>query len=343
MAAVDIFNTTVPLSEIPTPLVFFTPHQAFSISLAIYIHIGSTTVLIWDILNNLRNDLRMVQTSKIGLPLLLYVITRLVYFVGVCCWQSTAPVNNCANFQTALNAILIVFVSCTTLLFYIRVSAVYLFNRYIVAFFGATWLSGVAMSVTFLDTFFAENIGPTPYCVLKIRGRFLGVSSIVLLVNEVLSYLAVTYRIYRLFLQSDASLKQRMKLVIFGTPLPVLSKVLLQGSQLYCLAIVLSKAFLVVINSTVHDFDPPASIMFIISHLVLVNILACRVYRNLKKDHDDMEASYFNRQIVNLQFNSMDNSQPGHFADDFSSSSFAPSHGSERNLDRGLHSSSRHV
>ena len=42
----SIVNATlqIPLSDIPTPLVFATPRQALSHDLAVYIHVGSTAV-----------------------------------------------------------------------------------------------------------------------------------------------------------------------------------------------------------------------------------------------------------------------------------------------------------
>ncbi|KDR70188.1 hypothetical protein GALMADRAFT_41759, partial [Galerina marginata CBS 339.88] len=264
-----------------TPLIYLTPQLAHQINVATYIHIGTTTVLIWDILDNLRNDFKLIFSFKIGLPTVLYFLTRatlLAYSLGRAVLLTT-PVENCATFQIALNVLLVVFVSCTTCFFYIRVCAIYDLNRYIIAFFGTTWLATVAMSITFAHTFTAHHIEPTTYCTERIQGYYLGPTTAILLFNDVLIYLAITWKVYHIFRDAETTMGQRLKQLVFGASLPVLSKVILQDSGLYCLMIVLTKVLLVI---TIARLQPPSSIMFIICHLVLVNIYSCRVYRNIK-------------------------------------------------------------
>ena len=157
-------------------------------------------------------------------------------FGGLIAHYLASPVDNCARLDRSLNIVLIVFIASTTLLFYIRVSALYGFNRYIMASFGLVWLATFAMTMTFIDVFYSENIGPTHYCFPEIHPRFLGPASTILLGYEILTYLAVTYRIYQLFHRIDQnSLKKKAKLVVFGTSLPALAKALLQQNQLYAL------------------------------------------------------------------------------------------------------------
>ena len=90
------FDVSIPLDQIPTPLVFLNPSLAHNINLATYIHIASTGVslqwarkahwfnwighlqiLIWDVINNLRNDLRMIfNCRKLCITMLLYFVMR---------------------------------------------------------------------------------------------------------------------------------------------------------------------------------------------------------------------------------------------------------------------------
>ncbi|KIM43531.1 hypothetical protein M413DRAFT_25884 [Hebeloma cylindrosporum] len=136
------------------------------------------------------------------------------------------------------------------------------------------------MSLTFIKTFTAVHIGPTQYCMETIEGGFLGPTIIVLLVNDALIYLAVAYKVYTTFRDnSDVFRSHDLTLLISSPALSILSKVLLLNSQRYCLMVVFSKAFLVL---AVLDFDGPACTMFIICHLVLVNILSSRVYRDIR-------------------------------------------------------------
>ncbi|KDR70210.1 hypothetical protein GALMADRAFT_103363 [Galerina marginata CBS 339.88] len=282
-------NITIPFSQIPTPLVFVPPALAYQISVLVYLHIGATSVLIWDILNNLRNDFKLSFYYKVRLPTVIYYITRislLAYCLGRCVLL-TRPINDCTKFEAALNGLLVAFISSTTCFFYLRVSSIYNKSIFIVTFFGILWLATVAMSSLFFKIFSAAHVGPTQFCLESVNQKFLAPPAIVFLTNDTLIYAAITYRIYQMFLERDASLSEKVKLVVFGKSLPLLSKVILLDSQLYFLLIVLTKAFLVL---AISSFDPPASAMFVICHLVLVNILSCRVYRNVRLGNEHLRA-----------------------------------------------------
>jgi len=163
-----------------------------------------------------------------------HIICREIYN-----WHSLSAlataVGDCAELQRVLNGILVASVCSTTFLFYMRVCAVFCMDRYICSLFGFTWLATVAMSGTFPKTFKAERIGPTEYCLETANQQFLGPTIIVLLVNDVLIFIAVTYKVYKMFIESSATLGQRVNKLILGTSMPILWKVLLQDSQIYCL------------------------------------------------------------------------------------------------------------
>ncbi|KDR70190.1 hypothetical protein GALMADRAFT_43546, partial [Galerina marginata CBS 339.88] len=264
-----------------TPLIFFSPQLAYQLSVATYLHVGSTGALLWDIIDNLGNDFRLLYYYKIRLPTVAYFVTR-ISLLGFCLGRAvllTTPVADCSRLADALNALLIVYVTSTTGLFYLRVCAVYNMKRIIIAFFGTTWLAAIAMILTFSKTFMATPVENTHFCGESIRGHFLGPTSFVLVTNDVLIYLAIAYRIHEMFLASDTSVRRRFNVLAFGTSLPVLSKALLQDSQSYFLVVLITKGFLAI---SAYTFGAPLNVMFIVCHLVLVNILSCRVYRNIK-------------------------------------------------------------
>ena len=132
-----------------------------------------------------------------------------------------------------LSGFLAAFVAGTTLSFYLRVYAIYPSNVFVRVFFGVIWLAIVGMSTTFTQSFTAKHLGPTNYCIEDVKGHFLGPTAIILLINDFLTYIALTYRLYKLFIDSDSSTKQRMRLIVFGTSLPIFWKVVLLDSQLY--------------------------------------------------------------------------------------------------------------
>ncbi|KAF9559979.1 hypothetical protein CPC08DRAFT_637143 [Agrocybe pediades] len=278
------------LSDVPTPLIFLPPGLARHYNVMIYLQIATTAILTWDILNNLRKELKILLNYRLSMPTCMYFVTRIT-LLAYCLGRTvllTTPVGDCAVLQQALNGLLIVAVSCTTFLFYMRVCAVFCMNRYICAVFGTTWLATVAMSGTFPKTFRAGRIDPTDYCLETADMRLLGPTVIVLLANDVMIYLAITYRVYKMFVESTSTLGQRMNHLLLGTSMPVLWKVLLQDSQIYCLIIVFTKTFLLI---AITNLDAPFSIMFLVCHLALVHVLSCRVYRNVKLSHGIWEAN----------------------------------------------------
>lgn len=98
MATVVNGTLVVPLSTISTPLIFFDPERAYNISIATYVHIASLGVrrvfvqhlhingyinqgslnqaIVWDILDNLGSDYKLLSHHKIKLPTVLYFTTR---------------------------------------------------------------------------------------------------------------------------------------------------------------------------------------------------------------------------------------------------------------------------
>lgn len=44
-----IFNTTIPLNELPTPLILLSPHEVHNVLLSTYIHLGTFSV--WNMLH----------------------------------------------------------------------------------------------------------------------------------------------------------------------------------------------------------------------------------------------------------------------------------------------------
>jgi hypothetical protein len=116
---------------------------------------------------------------------------------------------------------------------------VYSENRCVVGFFGLTWLSVVAMALTFFKTFGAAHISPTHHCREIIRGPF-GVPALAALaLNDTLIYFAIAYRIYNIFITYDFGkmhLERKLAVIAFGASLPTVgSKIVLLESQLYCL------------------------------------------------------------------------------------------------------------
>ncbi|KAF8972545.1 hypothetical protein BDZ97DRAFT_1692232 [Flammula alnicola] len=272
-------NATTVVS---TPLQLFPPHLAYQFSVAIYIHVGCTAVLIYDVLDNFKNDFKLLFFHRIRLPTVIYFITRitlLAYTLARAVFL-TLPLENCSTYYDALNALLIIFVASTAALFYLRVCAVYNMNRIIVTFYGLLFLAVIGMLLTIPQTFTTAHIATTQYCGESLHGPLLGPAGIVLIVNDALVYCAIAYRIFHMFLSdSETTTRAKFSQLAFGTSLPIISKALMMDSQLYFLVVFITNPFIVI---CIYVFEAPLSLMFLVCHLVLVNILSCRVYRNIK-------------------------------------------------------------
>ena len=99
--------------------------------------------------------------------------------------------------------LLIISLVCVKTFFYLRVIAVYSRKLRVVGLFGLTWLSTIAMTSTFYKTYGAVPIGPSHYCREVVNGNLLMGTLAVLLTNDSLIYIAITYRIYRIFLDHE--------------------------------------------------------------------------------------------------------------------------------------------
>jgi len=193
------------------------------------------------------------------------------------------PIENCRMILNALTSLIFVFISSTA--FFL--------------FFGLCWLCTVAASGLCFKVFGIAHIGPTNFCMESVDQKFLLGACVVLLIYDTFIYLTMTYRIYQMFREGDASLKEKLNMMILGKPLPLISRVLLLDSQVYFFVIVFTKAFLVF---AIKYWGAPLNTMFIICHFVVVNILTSRVYRNIRMRSEAMVDSGMSKDVLTLEF-----------------------------------------
>ena len=188
----------------------------------------------------------------------------------------------------------------TAFLMYFRVCAVYGMNKFVVLFFGFTWLIATAGATTPFRAMKSAYIGPTKYCTSMVKDDYLIALSITDLVNDSLILLAIMYKLgvrdgrRTQTSQISGAWKRTGRLHRF-------TSVFLQDSQIYytwvkpyTLLLFLSDrsrvSITVVLNlATIITFfavDTPAQSPFrftiIFPTAAIVNIMACRVFRNVK-------------------------------------------------------------
>jgi len=244
--------------------------------------VASLTILVWDILNNVTNGYRLVFRHRIGLPTMVYFLSR----VSALCWVivslifSNTPSIDCAAFGMTSVVLLIIAMTSTMSLCYLRVSAVWRWNRYIVGFFGVLWLTVVASNVTMVHSL--KPIQVETYCtVVIVGGRLILAPYIVNVVNHTLVFSTITYGICKNTLRRDMTFSHGAMLML-GKSLPTFSKALLHDSQI---------SYIIILGMTIFTLSwinnwPQATSAFRLApmapNVVLLAILNGRVHRNTK-------------------------------------------------------------
>ncbi|PPQ98316.1 hypothetical protein CVT26_013635 [Gymnopilus dilepis] len=268
-------------------------------------NMSTDSVLIWDIFDNLKSDYLLLSNYRIASPTVVYFLSRLgtlsYALVGVIL-RVTAPISDCTRFENILTGLYSVAVPTTALLFFLRVRAVFDRNKYIVTFFAFMWLAVLAGSITVTQGLTGMNIGTTDYCAnLSLEG-YVVAAAIIPLVNDTLVFLAISFRLMS-NTQRETTLKGGVRTLLFGTYLPSFSKAFLQDGQLYYLTTVATRLLTVILF---YSTNLPAAYrsMFILPNIVIMNIMACRVFRNTKFGHIKQEP--YNGISTTIRFRSRD-------------------------------------
>ncbi|KAJ3489007.1 hypothetical protein NLJ89_g11566 [Agrocybe chaxingu] len=219
-----------------TPMAFLPPDIAFQVTVASYILVGSLGVLIWDILNNLSSDYRLLTKYRIGLPTIAYFISRVGSLAYVLCSTifETYPADNCALFEKILCGLYPVAIPATSLLFFFRVRAIFDRNKVVVAFFAFMWLAVLGGCITVTRGVTGINIGPTKYCLNFALEDYVAAAAIIPLVNDTLVFFAISVRLMT-NTHVEYNLRNGIKTLVSGDYLPAFSKTLFQDGQIYYL------------------------------------------------------------------------------------------------------------
>ncbi|KDR70733.1 hypothetical protein GALMADRAFT_230017 [Galerina marginata CBS 339.88] len=277
----------VPAFSLPnpfTPLAFFPEDAAWQLTVLNYTTVGALAVFIWDVLNNLKNDYKLVTQYRIGSPTVIYLLARWSTVASLVCnaIEYTAPIGNCRQYGLQTGWLYPLAYSSTALLFFIRVRAIYHGNYFVAAFFLILWLGVLVGTSTIPWAIRAAEIGPTEYCFTggNVPG-YLAASGAITLVFDTLVYLAITWKLTRdLYIARHRSDGGAWALFTGGN-LPMFSKGLLQDGQVYYLSTT-SVHLLNMILFNVHSIPIAYRFILGVPTQVIMNIMACRVFRNTK-------------------------------------------------------------
>ena len=201
--------------------------------------------------------------------------------------------------ERMLNTCFIFSYAPTALLMYIRVCAVYNMNRLVILFFGFTWLSVIAGVATPFGALEGTHIRPTKYCTTVVKHDYIFAMSVANFINDTLILLAIISKLG----MEDIRRSSISQISIAWKPtgnLLSFTRVFLQDSQIYyswvepyipliflsdwsiSIAVVLNFATLITFFAANNPPQSPFRFIMIYPNIVIVNIMACRVFRNVK-------------------------------------------------------------
>jgi len=165
----------------------------------------------------------------------------------------------------------------TSLLFFLRVRAVYNRSRIITAFFGILWLgiTGTSILITIGTT--DSHIPYTRRCIEGLAPIYTTVPIILTAVNDTLVFLAISYRmVFSAMVRS--TWRARARSFFMGEGLHQLSKALLQSGQVYyfvTIGVAITWTALILSPSIPGQLHPILGS----AYFALANAMACRVFR----------------------------------------------------------------
>ncbi|CAA7265518.1 unnamed protein product [Cyclocybe aegerita] len=313
MAAQNL--SSIDPSTLPNPfnpLAFLPPHVAFQASFTLYVAICCLAVIIWDILHTIAADYQLAFKQRFTRTTLAYFLSRystLGYLIGKCI-QLTAELPNCHILETIMCAFYTLTHATTGLLLYFRVCAVYNNNLFVRIFFGITWLGVIGCASVTFGGLVGEHIGPTQFCTSRVTKKYIPTPWLMDFVNDTLVFVAIMWKLSsdvgqrlddtharpRIGVSAGKGSKtgngsaagrrfdwRAMKLINRPTSLQRLTDVFLQDSQVfYLIAVAMNFATIITYFVINNPPDSPFRIMLVFPNTIIVNIMACRVYRNMK-------------------------------------------------------------
>ncbi|KAJ6566442.1 hypothetical protein B0H19DRAFT_940181, partial [Mycena capillaripes] len=240
-------------------------------------------VLVWDILNNLRNDYSLLFRNKMTPATAAYMVSSriasLVYTLGFTLF-ATYPLPACNTAFIAFNTFYAVTVSSSAYLFFFRVRAIYGGSRAVTVIFGVLWLAVLATSITVPVSGRGTSIGDPPQCLSLARhGAHGGSSGITITIHDTIVFFAISYRLVANFAHAQQTRGDQVKELFSGASLPAFSKSLFMDGQMYYMVTVVTN-----IVTTVMVYVRTSSSLYhgllVIPNVTLTSMMACRVYRN---------------------------------------------------------------
>ncbi|KZP14901.1 hypothetical protein FIBSPDRAFT_1048550 [Athelia psychrophila] len=250
-----------------------------------YVFAANFAAYAYDWLLSISDELAIASKSGLSPSIAIYFLSRVSHVIHLCLLtvflSSLAPAENCAVLAVMLGTCAVMSLSFTSLLFLLRVRAVYLRSRYVTALFGAFWLVTVSVNIALTAKVHGVH-SPSPAangrCIMAgTQSVSLPLASI--FVNDTLIFLAISYRLTANAV-TDGGRHSRLLTIFKGKGLYSLSQSLLQTGQLYYFSTILY-FFLNFAILWIPSAAPGGQFMLVTAHIGFTNIMACHVFRGV--------------------------------------------------------------
>uniref|UniRef100_A0A8H7XNM8 Uncharacterized protein n=1 Tax=Psilocybe cubensis TaxID=181762 RepID=A0A8H7XNM8_PSICU len=132
------------------------------------------------------------------------------------------------------------------------------------------------------------RIGSTGYCISEHVAGYVTSAAVAPLVNDTLVFLAISWRLMQNSVVGEKH-RFRLRAMILGQRMPSLSHALLKDGQIYYLTTVTSNLLTVVLMA-LPSLPVTYRTMLAGPNIMLMNIMACRVFRKTKLGLFDNDA-----------------------------------------------------
>ncbi|KJA19461.1 hypothetical protein HYPSUDRAFT_44210 [Hypholoma sublateritium FD-334 SS-4] len=255
-----------------------------------YVLSGILGAFVWDVFSNIGYDYELLWRWPVEVPAATYLISRistLIFSIVTLVFVVTTDTASCARLVTTEKWSVAVAISTTSLLFFWRVRAVYKDNRIVCGFFFLAWLAVACASV--LHTQFSvfvldlEQIQQAGRCFTTgSYSTFIIASTLVPMVNDLLIFCAITYRLMAMAEVDNPTPKKRLMVALFGKYLPAFSRTLLQDGQAYFLTLVPIYTFSMVCYALYPHTISRYTVVVAFPAIAFANLMACKIYRKTR-------------------------------------------------------------
>jgi len=193
---------------------------------------------------------------------------------------STGLISSCTGALQAEAWFFVFGIFSTSFLFFFRVRAIFWREGRTVVCFLFLWITvlGSCMAAPFSVT--TEHIGPTKACFLTSMRPYCSVCVIVSTVNDTLVFVAISLRLLNFVVPED-NLTSRLRYFCGRRALPVISETLLRSGQQYYLITVTANIVMVTLMLS-HSIPPIIRGTFVVPYVVVENVMACKVFRDVR-------------------------------------------------------------